>query len=99
MGAEVVARGPAARAAVTPALLDALTDRFGIRTGRPATDLGGSQNLNLLVTGGDGREHVVRVYRPWLTTARLADMQAARRHLAAGNVPCPLPIRTRDGAS
>lgn len=96
MSAEVVDRGPAARAAVTPALLAA---HYGIRDGVKARDLGGSQNLNLLVTGGDDRPHVVRVYRPWLTTARLADMQAARRHLATGNVPCVPPIRTRDGAS
>ena len=73
-------------------------------------DLGGSSNLNLLVTDGpDGPDatgvtqsthcYVVRVYRPWVTAARLADMQLVRRQLANGAVPCVLPIRTLDGES
>src|SRR5438876_3644070 len=40
------------------------------------------------------RRYVVRVYRPWVTAARLADMQLVRRQLASGGVPCSEPIRT-----
>lgn len=98
MSTEVMDRGPALRGTVSPALFDALADRYGIRGDQGAKDIGGSQNLNLLIAGDPGN-FVVRVYRPWITPARLADMQAARQHLAKGGVPCPLAIRTRDGAS
>lgn len=95
---EAVDRGPAQRARAASALFEALADHYGIQDTHGARDLGGSQNLNLLVRG-EAERVVVRVYRPWLTTARLAAIQAARRHLTNGSVPCPLPIRTRDGAT
>src|SRR4051794_4787392 len=94
----VVARGPELRGAASPDLFDVLHDRYGIGGGEgaKATDLGGSSNLNLLLsdTDDDGGQHryVVRVYRPWVTTARLADMQLVRRRLAAGGVPCAQPV-------
>jgi hypothetical protein len=67
----------------------ALGDRYGIGNGEDSKDLGGSSNLNLLLTGTGGRgRYVVRVYRPWVTAARLADMQLVRRRLALGGVPC-----------
>src|SRR4051795_3212578 len=89
----VVARGPALRGMPSPALFDALRDWYGIGGGEGATDLGGSSNLNLLLTDvtGDRRRYVVRVYRPWVTAARLADMQFVRRRLASGGVPFAQP--------
>ena len=107
---EQVARGPASRGETSPGLFAALRDRYGIRGGGGVKDLGGSSNLNLLVTDvTDGaevigvaqgrRRYVVRVYRPWVTAARLADMQLARRHLARGGVPCAEPVSTLNGSS
>ena len=106
---EQVARGPASRGEVSPGLFAALRDRYGIRGGG-VKDLGGSSNLNLLVTdipdGADvtgaaqgRRRYVVRVYRPWVTAERLADMQLVRRRLASGGVPCVQPVSTLDGES
>jgi homoserine kinase type II len=50
-----------------------------------------------LPSGND--RYVVRMYRPWVTAARLADMQLVRRRLLAAGVPCSQPICTLDGAS
>ena len=96
-GAEV-ARGPASRGKAAASLFDALHDRYGLRGGDGVHDLGGSSNLNLLLPDGQHR-YVVRVYRPWVTAARLADMQLVRQRLARGGVPCPQPIPTRTGES
>jgi Ser/Thr protein kinase RdoA (MazF antagonist) len=92
----VVARGPESRGEGSPNLFDALRDRYGIGDVGGAKDLGGSSNLNLLLAGSVGRRYVVRVYRPWVTAARLADMQLVRRQLARGGVPCAQPIPTLD---
>jgi Ser/Thr protein kinase RdoA (MazF antagonist) len=101
-GAGMVARGPRLRGEASPHLFAALRDRYGIRDGDGTNvhDLGGSSNLNLLLTDTDAagpRRYVVRVYRPWVTAARLADMQLVRRQLAQGGVPCALPVSTLDG--
>ncbi len=93
-----VARGPASRAALSPALLDALHKHYGMALDASTRDIGGSSNLNLFVLDGDSR-YVVRVYRPWVTTARLADIQYVRRVLAEGGVPCVQPVPTRTGSS
>jgi homoserine kinase type II len=93
---EQVLRGPLLRAVPSPGLFDVLRRRYGMDSTAAATDLGGSSNLNLLVTVNADR-FVVRVYRPWVTAARLADIQRVRRHLAHGGVPCVLPVPTRDG--
>ncbi len=92
MSREEVARGPALRGVASSTLFDALRDRYGIR-GEGGNDLGGSSNLNLLLTERQDR-YVIRVYRPWVTAARLAAMQLVRRRLARGGVPCPQPIQT-----
>jgi len=73
-----------------------LGDRYGIDRADDAKDLGGSSNLNLLVRVGDDR-YVVRVYRPYVTSARLEDIQLVRRELATGGVPCSTVVPTRDG--
>ncbi len=86
------------RAAPSPELFEALRDGYGIDGARGWRDLGGSSSLNLLVLC-DNVRYVVRVYRPHMTAARLADIQLVRRHLAAAGVPCSLPVPMRDGRS
>jgi homoserine kinase type II len=83
------------RAVPSPRLFEALKDRYGIE-GADHCDLGGSSSLNLLLAGNAGR-CVVRVYRPYVTPARLEDVQRVRRHLAGNGVPCSELITTRDG--
>src|SRR5262245_59186814 len=90
-----VARGPALRAAASPRLFDVLRDRYGLQ-GDAVRDLGGSSNLNILLLD-KRRRVVVRVYRPWVTAARLAAIQCVRQRLAAGGAPCAQPILTLDG--
>lgn len=91
-----IARGPALRAKYAPELLGMLRAHYGIESRPDTRDLGGSSNLNLLVADTDER-YVVRVYRPWVTAARLAAIQLARRTLNQGGVPCPQTIPTLDG--
>jgi Ser/Thr protein kinase RdoA (MazF antagonist) len=92
-------RGPALRAAPSPELFAALRQRYGIHAAG-AHDLGGSSNLNLHVTdAASGRRYVVRVYRPWVSPARLADLQRVRQALAHGGAPCAGPLPTLDGES
>jgi homoserine kinase type II len=98
MSTEEVPRGPASRAVASPRLFTALSDQYGIPAAADRQELGGSSNLNLLLTHGPGR-YVIRIYRPWVTAARLADLQLVRRHLARGGVPCAPPIPTRSGES
>ena len=69
---------------------------WGVRPARAASDLGGSANLNLLVTDG-GSLRVARVYRPFVTGQRVAALQAVRRHLARHGIPCPEPIPSLGG--
>lgn len=93
-----MARGPALRASHSPALFDALREHYGLDAAQSAIDLGGSSNLNLLLSDPvSGHRYVARVYRPWIIPARLADMQLVRRHLADGGVPCMVPLPTLDG--
>lgn len=82
------------RATPSPELFNVLRDRYGIEAAGSAIDLGGSANLNLLV--GDDR-WVVRVYRPYVTAPRLAELNLARRELALGSVPCSEILPTREG--
>jgi Ser/Thr protein kinase RdoA (MazF antagonist) len=84
------------RATLSPELLEALCDGYGVDGAQGVLDLGGSSSLNLLLRD-ERRRYVVRVYRPYVTEARVADLQTARRALAAGGVPCPEAVPTRDG--
>jgi len=69
---------------------------WGVRPSGAAADLGGSSNLNLLVT--DGRSlKVARVYRPFVTGPRVAALQAVRRHLTGHGIACAEPIPARSG--
>lgn len=84
------------RAIISPHLEEFLQAHWGVWPAGAAPDLGGSCNLNLLVT--DGRSlQVARVYRPFVTGQRVAALQAVRRHLARHGVPCAEPIPTRCG--
>lgn len=80
----------------TPALVDALATHYGLDA-HHARDLGGGLNLNLLIDA-DGRGYVARVYRPYVTAARLAAIQHVRNEVATAGVPCAPLLRTRDGA-
>ena len=64
---------------------------------QPGRDLGGSLNLNLLVSRGAG-QLVVRVHRPSVSPARLEAVQAVRDRLDAAGVPCSVLVPARDGA-
>jgi Ser/Thr protein kinase RdoA (MazF antagonist) len=84
------------RAIASPDLEEFLRAHWGVRPAGPTPDLGGSVNLNLLVT--DGRSpRVARVYRPFVTGQRVAALQAVRRHLAWHGIPCAEPIPGRGG--
>jgi Ser/Thr protein kinase RdoA (MazF antagonist) len=84
------------RTIVSADLEEFLRAHWGVRPAGAAPDLGGSVNLNLLVT--DGRTlQVARVYRPFVTGQRVAALQAVRRHLARHGIPCAEPIPGRGG--
>ena len=84
------------RARPSPALADLLREAYGIEDAQGAADLGGSSNLNLLVRQGP-KQCVARVYRPYVSEARLLDIQMVRRVLLAGGVPCSDVVETRQG--
>ena len=64
---------------------------------QPGRELGGSLNLNLLVSRG-GDQLVVRVHRPSMSRARLEDIQQVRNGLHDAGVPCSALVPARDGA-
>lgn len=74
-----------------------IANHFGLTATQPFVDIGGSSTLNLRLETTSGA-FVVRLYRRWMTPARLEAMQAARRFLAEAGIPCPLPRLTLDGA-
>ena len=83
------------RATVSAELWEVLTAGWAIPRQR-GRDLGGSLNLNLLVSRGDERL-VVRVHRPSVSPARLEAIQHARQQLDAAGVPCSALVVARDG--
>jgi homoserine kinase type II len=84
------------RPALSPGLLDAVRDAYGIDGPPDPIDLGGSSSLNLLAGSGDER-CVLRFYRRYMTASRLGAIHLARRELTAAGVPCPDLLPTRDG--
>lgn len=84
------------RATPSPRLFELLRERYGLDDTDEPRDLGGSSCLNLLVTRGGGR-YVARVYRPYVSAARLDAIQQVRRELARGGVPCTAVVPTREG--
>jgi len=84
------------RATVSAELWEVLAAGWAIPRQR-GRDLGGSLNLNLLVSRGDERL-VVRAHRPSVSPARLEAIQHARQQLDAAGVPCSALVVARDGA-
>jgi Ser/Thr protein kinase RdoA (MazF antagonist) len=84
------------RATPSPRLFELLRACYGLDGTDEARDLGGSSSLNLLITA-DRRRYVARVYRPYVSAARLEAIQFVRRELAGGGVPCGEVVPTRDG--
>lgn len=86
------------RATPSPELFKALSDYYNIHIGEDIFDLGGSSNLNLLVSN-NFRQYVLRVYRPYVRETRLRGLHLVRRELTARGVPCAEVVATRDGHS
>jgi Ser/Thr protein kinase RdoA (MazF antagonist) len=84
------------RAVPTPGLFELFRERYGLDCRDEARDLGGSSNLNLLLSTSSER-YVARVYRPYVSASRLDAIQLVRRELAQGGVPCAEAIPTREG--
>jgi len=84
------------RAAASQDLLDTVRAAYRIEPIFDPVDLGGSSNLNLLLTGAHSR-WVVRVYRPYVTVERLEAIQTVRRELSTAGVPCEGLVHTNDG--
>jgi homoserine kinase type II len=83
------------RATPTRELFVALRDAYGFDESAGYVDLGGSSCLNLLVPSNH-RRYVVRVYRPYVSAARLDDIHRVSDMLRAGGIPCARPLLTRD---
>src|SRR5687768_8148005 len=84
------------RATASLELFEALDKYYRIEAGTNVVDLGGSSSLNLFVADQHQR-YVVRVYRPYVTEARIELIHFIRRTLTAQGVPCPKIITAQDG--
>jgi hypothetical protein len=84
------------RATASAELERFLRAHWGVRPAAAAPDLGGSVNLNLLVTGNRSLQ-VARVCRPFVTGQRVAVLQAVRRRLARHGVPRAGPVPALGG--
>lgn len=81
---------------VSRELLELLSDHFGLSPSKEPEDLGGSFSLNVRIDTSAGR-YVARVHGTQTEPPRLEAIQHARRYLAAGGVPTPEQVSTRDG--
>lgn len=86
------------RARVGPDLLAHISREYGLTWSREPEDLGGFNNLNVLLATTRG-ELVARVYAPWVTEARVGAIQTARSALLDGGLPVPETIAAADGAA
>lgn len=84
------------RAVPSVNLINMVTDLYGLKDLELNIDLGGSSSLNLLTINNDGR-YVVRVYRPYVTEARLADINLVRHTLNSQGIPSSEVLSTRAG--
>ncbi|MFX1412003.1 MAG: phosphotransferase enzyme family protein [Promethearchaeota archaeon] len=82
----------APKPALSLELLALVEKRYGLHVKTPR-DLGGSFNLNVLVDG-----HVLRVYGPWVSAARLEELWRVRRMLRSSGIPIPDVRPTLDGS-
>jgi len=87
------------RPAATPALIKMVCEQFGLAAVRTTRDVGGTYNLNLRLHTIDHRAYIVRVYRPWVTAARLQTLVEVKRRLNTAGMPTPTPLQSRDGAA
>jgi homoserine kinase type II len=85
-----------ARGRPSARLLERLRERYGLGRIDAARDLGGSSSLNLEIATG-GRRYVARIYRPYVSAARLGAIGQVRRALSGGGVPCAEVVPSRDG--
>ncbi len=84
------------RATAAPALIPAIEQTYALGRVRASHDLGGSYQLNLWLDVQEG-PLVARVYRPWVTAARLLATQTIKEELHAAGIPMSLPIATMAG--
>lgn len=89
-------RGP--RAALTPSLLQALQEKYGLGPLQECEDLGGAYNLNLRLQTATGA-YVARVYRPWVARERLDTLQGVKHWLLTQQIPVILPLPTTSGTT
>jgi Ser/Thr protein kinase RdoA (MazF antagonist) len=82
----------APKPALSTELLTLVETRYGLYVKTPH-ELGGSFNLNVLVDG-----HVLRVYGPWVSAARLEELQGIRRRLRSKDIPIPDVRPALDGS-
>jgi homoserine kinase type II len=81
------------RVEVTPALLELARQRFGLRWDGAPADLGGT-NTNVRLGA-----HVLRVYAPWVTPARVRFVQGLRAALRGAGLPFTETVPALDGTS
>jgi Ser/Thr protein kinase RdoA (MazF antagonist) len=86
------------RPTAPPDLFEHLRKAYSVGGVELTMDLGGSRNLNLLVTTGAGLL-VVRAYRNGMSLDRLMAIQSVRKALSAKGVPASTGVRTRTGES
>ncbi len=89
------------RARASPGLLAAVVDAWGlgaIDLTAPTVDMGGTYNLNLRLQSERG-DVVVRVYRPWVSVARLTAVQGLRHALRQDGIPTIVPLVRPNGAT
>lgn len=71
------------RPIISPELFDYIQDNYDLKLTSEPVHLGGSRNLNLLLTTRE-RRLVARIYRAWISPQRLSAIQSAREVLGMG---------------
>jgi homoserine kinase type II len=88
----------AVRPILLPDLLEHIRKTYAVGGIELTMDLGGSRNLNLLITTGSGML-LVRAYRSGMSLDRLVAIQSVRSALGAKGIPSSGVLRTRTGES
>ena len=84
------------RAELTKDLIALLNDEYGFDKSAGYADIGGSSSLNLCVETNQA-QYVVRVYRPYVTSARLNDILRVRAILSDNDIPFAKTFQTLNG--
>ena len=79
------------RATLTEALVEAVVKRFELGKVSAFRDMGGAFNLNVRIHTFTG-VYVVRVYRPWVSSERLACLHRVKRIMWDAGFPVPIPL-------